>query len=215
MSDHHGCEGCCTWDYDFQRTWRDACGVFGIQAPGTEDLARLCYFGLFALQHRGQESAGIAVGNAEGIDVYTGMGLANEVFNDEIIQRLQGDVALGHVRYSTTGSNVIENAQPFVGEHRSGMFAVAHNGNLVNALPLRQELLARGVRFEATSDTEVITQLIANSSQDRLEDAIAEAMLRMQGAYSLGIIAPDRLIAVRDPHGLRPLCVGGSTAISG
>ena len=208
MSDHHGCEGCCTWDYDFQRTWRDACGVFGIQAPGTEDLARLCYFGLFALQHRGQESAGIAVGNAGGIDVYTGMGLANEVFNDEIIQRLQGDVALGHVRYSTTGSNVIENAQPFVGEHRSGMFAVAHNGNLVNALPLRQELLARGVRFEATSDTEVITQLIANSSQERLEDAIAEAMLRMQGAYSLGIIAPDRLIAVRDPHGVRPLCVG-------
>lgn len=208
MNDRHGCEGCCAWGYDCERTWRDACGVFGIQAPGTEDLSRLCYFGLFALQHRGQESAGIAVGNARGIDVHTGMGLANEVFDDDDIQRLQGDVALGHVRYSTMGSNVIENAQPFVAEHSSGMIAVAHNGNLVNAVPLRQELLARGVKFEATSDTEVITQLIANSSQDRLEDAIAEAMPRMHGAYSLGIIAPDRLIAVRDPQGVRPLCVG-------
>lgn len=202
------CEGCWRWGYDFEPTWRDACGVFGIQAPGMEDLSRLCYFGLFALQHRGQESAGIAVGDGSTINVHTGMGLANEVFDDEDIQRLQGDVALGHVRYSTMGSNVIQNAQPFVAEHSSGRFAVAHNGNLVNAVMLRQELEERGVKFAATSDTEVITQLIAQSAQDRLEDAIAEAMHRMQGAYSLGIIAPDRLIAVRDPHGVRPLCVG-------
>ncbi len=191
-----------------ERAWGDACGVCGIQAPETDDLSRLCYFGLFALQHRGQESAGIAVASGGDVNVQTGMGLATQVFDDEDLARLQGDVALGHVRYSTMGSNAIENAQPFVAEHRSGPIALAHNGNIVNARDLRAELEERGVEFHATSDSEVITKLIAESSEARLEDAIAEAMHRMYGAYSLGIIAPDRLIAVRDPHGVRPLCVG-------
>jgi len=208
MNRSPGCDDCHQCPYEFETTWRDACGVFGVQAPGTDDLSRLCYFGLFALQHRGQESAGIAVGGADGINVHTGMGLATQVFDDDDLARLQGDTALGHVRYSTMGSNVIENAQPFVAEHRSGPFAVGHNGNLVNARALRDDLEAQGVQFEATSDTEVLTHLIARSTEARIEDAVAEAMHRMHGAYSLGIITPDRLMAVRDPHGVRPLCVG-------
>ena len=191
-----------------QRHWGDACGVCGILSPGHDDLSRLCYFGLFALQHRGQESAGIAVGANGEINIHTGMGLATEVFEDHDLDRLQGDVGLAHVRYSTMGSNVIENAQPFTAEHRSGPIAVAHNGNLVNAKSLRDELERQGTQFQATSDTEVLTQLIARSHHEQIEDAIAEAMLKTEGAYSLGIITPNKLIAVRDPHGVRPLCIG-------
>jgi amidophosphoribosyltransferase len=191
-----------------QRLWRDGCGVFGIQAPGQEDLSRLCYFGLFALQHRGQESAGIAVGRGDALDVHKGMGLATQVFDDEILRRLRGDVALGHVRYSTMGSDVIQNAQPIAGEHRGEPFAVAHNGNLVNAQSLRDELAAAGQTFEGSTDTEVIVKLMAHSQEPTLEGAIIEAMHQMQGAYSLGILTPDRLIAVRDPAGVRPLCIG-------
>ncbi len=194
--------------YQPERAWGDACGVFGIQAPGQEDLSRLCYFGLFALQHRGQESAGIAVGRGDHLDVHVGMGLTTTVFDEEILQRLQGDVALGHVRYSTMGGNVIENAQPMIAEHRSGQFAVAHNGNLVNARPLRAELEAAGHTFRGSSDTEVIAELIARSQEPTLEAAIIEVMHQIEGAYSLAIIAPDRLIGVRDPHGVRPLCIG-------
>jgi amidophosphoribosyltransferase len=203
---HPHCQGCMRRAQD--RLWGDACGVCGIIAPGHDDISRLCYFGLFALQHRGQESAGIAVGADGQINVHTGMGLATEVFDEEDLDRLKGDVGLAHVRYSTMGSNVIENAQPFIAEHSSGPIAVAHNGNLVNARSLRSQLEQEGASFQATSDTEVLTQLIARSSQDRLEDAIAEAMLKMEGAYSLGIITPGKLIAVRDPHGVRPLCIG-------
>ncbi|MCD6359355.1 MAG: class II glutamine amidotransferase, partial [Armatimonadetes bacterium] len=137
--------------------WGDACGVFGIQAHGHEELARTCYFGLFALQHRGQESAGIAIGDGRRLLHHTGMGLTTQVFNDEIIESLKGEVALGHVRYSTMGSNVIENAQPMVGEHRSGPFALAHNGNLLNAVELRDELRARGIEPQGTSDSAVLT----------------------------------------------------------
>ena len=190
------------------RGWGDACGVFGIQARNHEDVSRLCYYGLFALQHRGQESAGIAVGTSDDLHVHTGMGLATQVFDDHILDSLTGDVALGHVRYSTTGSNVIENAQPMVGEHRSGQFALAHNGNLVNAYDLRAELEASGHSFGGSTDTEVIVKLIAGSSEPTLEGAIIEAMHQMKGAYSLGIITPDRLIGVRDPHGVRPLAIG-------
>ncbi len=191
-----------------ERHWGDACGVCGILSPGHDDLSRLCYFGLFALQHRGQESAGIAVGANGEINLHTGMGLATEVFEDHDLDRLQGDVGLAHVRYSTMGSNVIENAQPFTAEHRSGPIAVAHNGNLVNAKTLRDELERQGTQFQATSDTEVLTQLIARSHHEEIEDAIADAMMKMDGAYSLGIITPSKLIAVRDPHGVRPLCIG-------
>lgn len=190
-----------------EREWGDACGVFGIWGPG-EDVSRLTFFGLYALQHRGQESAGIAVGDGYNVRLHTGLGLASQVFDEQVISSLKGDVAIGHVRYSTTGSNVLRNAQPFRDEHRSGPFAVAHNGNLINTIPLREELARQGATFEATSDTEVIARLIALSPADTLEEAIAQAMHQMQGAYSLAICAPDRLIAVRDPHGVRPLCIG-------
>ena len=185
----------------------DKCGVFGIYAP-THDVARLSYFALYALQHRGQESAGIAVGQHGKIEYHTGMGLVSTVFDEETIERLQGQVALGHVRYSTTGTSSAANAQPLIGEHRSGPFAIGHNGNLVNTLHLREQLAEEGVEFSSTTDTEVILRLIEQSSAPSLELAITEAMHKMQGAYSLGILAPDRIIAVRDPHGVRPLCIG-------
>ncbi len=185
----------------------EKCGVFGIYAP-THDVARLSYFGLYALQHRGQESAGIAVGHNGKIEYHTGMGLVSTVFDEETIERLRGQVALGHVRYSTTGTTSAANAQPLIGEHRSGPFAIGHNGNLVNTFHLREQLSEEGVEFSSTTDTEVILRLIEQSSAPSLELAIAEAMHRMQGAYSLGIMVPDRIIAVRDPHGVRPLCIG-------
>jgi len=188
-------------------SWRDACGVFGIWGPG-EDVARLAYFGLYALQHRGQESAGIAVGDGSDVRAHCGLGLASQVFDEASISSLKGDVAVGHVRYSTTGGNVLCNVQPILDEHKSGPFAVAHNGNLVNTIALRREMERLGEVFERTTDTEVIAKLIARSSADTLEGAIADAMQHMQGAYSLAISTPDRLIAVRDPNGVRPLCIG-------
>jgi len=199
------------------RTWRDACGVFGIYAPG-QDVARLAYFGIFALQHRGQESAGIAVGDGRSLECKKAMGLVTQVFDEATLGQLQGDVALGHVRYSTTGSEMIENAQPMLGEHRSGPFAIAHNGNLINAKALRDKMAARGMRFETTSDTEVIVQLIAQSGADSIEEAVADMMSQAKGAYSLGIVTPTKLLAVRDPNGVRPLAIGryneGSWAIA-
>lgn len=187
--------------------WRDECGVFGVWGPGTE-AARLAFFGLFALQHRGQESAGIVTGDSQELRIHTNLGLVSQVFSEDIIRSLPGHVGLGHVRYSTTGGNRLPNVQPMVGEHRGAPFALAHNGNLVNALLLRDRLEARGHTFTSTSDTQVIVQQIADSAADTLEEAIAEAMPQMEGAYSLALIAPDRLIAVRDPHGVRPLCLG-------
>ncbi len=187
--------------------WRDACGVFGVYAPG-EDVARLSYFGLFALQHRGQESAGIAVSRGSDIVAHKGMGLAFAVFDEESLAQLNGDIALAHVRYSTTGSNTIANAQPMIAEHRSGPFAVAHNGNLVNYSALREELEQEGFEFHATSDTEVIQNLIARSKAAALEDAVRDAMQYMEGAYAIGVMGPGKLIAARDRHGVRPLCVG-------
>jgi len=179
----------------------------GVWAPGM-DAARLCYFGLYALQHRGQESAGIATGDGRELRLHANLGLVSQVFTEETIQGLPGHVGLGHVRYSTTGANRLPNVQPMTGEHRGIPFALAHNGNLVNALLLRQDLERQGHTFTSTSDTQVIVRLLSSCSGATLEEAIAEAMHKMQGAYSLGIITPDRLIAVRDPQGVRPLCLG-------
>ncbi|MFO7946769.1 MAG: amidophosphoribosyltransferase [Armatimonadota bacterium] len=192
-----------------QRDWGDACGVFAIYAPDL-DVSRLTYFGIYALQHRGQEGAGIATFDAgtNELSCHRGMGLASSVFTEEALKGLQGDIALGHVRYSTTGSNTLANVQPMTGEGPFGPFAVAHNGNLVNAAEMRRELQERGIEFEATSDTEVIAKFIANSGADTIEDAIAEMMHRARGAYSLGFITPGKVVAVRDPNGVRPLCVG-------
>ncbi len=202
-----GSLSCHGYELGAERTWRDACGVFGIWGPA-EDVARQTYFGLYALQHRGQESAGIAVGDGTTLRLAADIGLVSQVFDEHTISTLQGQVALGHVRYSTTGSNVPANVQPMRGEHKSGPFAVAHNGNLINTVALRDELVRQGATFESTSDTAVIAALIARSRADTLEEAIAEAMQQMEGAYSLGLCTPDRLIAVRDPHGVRPLCIG-------
>ena len=188
---------------------REACGVFGIYGPG-EDVSRLTYFGLFALQHRGQESAGIAVSDGRQITVYRAMGLVSQVFDEATLTRLRGNLAIGHTRYSTTGSSTLANAQPMVAEWRRGNIALAHNGNLVNAVSLREEMEAEGETFDATSDSEIMLRMIAKEANrtGSVEEAVAACMPRWRGAYSLTILTEDSVIAVRDPYGVRPLCIG-------
>src|SRR5438876_1700336 len=168
---------------------REACGVLGIYGP-SEDVARIAFFGLQTLQHRGQESAGIATGDGRRLHIATGMGLVNQVFNEDNLSPLVGQVAIGHSRYSTTGSSRIVNAQPLFAESAFGPLALAHNGNVINAEALRQELEANGVRFQTTTDSEVILRLIANSPERTLGEAIARAMRRISGAYCLTILTP-------------------------
>jgi amidophosphoribosyltransferase len=182
------------------------CGVFGIRSDERE-VARLAYFGLFALQHRGQESAGIAVSEQGRITVVRDMGLVAQVFDEEKLAALPGEVAIGHTRYSTTGGVHWSNAQPVL--HRSATRAVAlgHNGNLVNSAELRAELTARGIRLGSTSDTEVIAALIAHDPQ-ALPGAVVNTMARLEGAYSVVALVEDTLVAFRDPHGIRPLSLG-------
>lgn len=187
--------------------WRDCCGVFGVQAPG-HDVSRLTYFGLLALHHRGQESAGIAVTDGQDINFRKGMGLAWLVFSEDDLGGLQGNAALGHVRYSTTGSSNEANAQPMVVNSAAGPIAVAHNGNIVNAYQLRQQLESEGVVFTSSSDTEVIANLIARSLKDDILGAVEAMMEKVRGAYSLGILHKGILLGVRDPWGVRPLCLG-------
>ena len=190
---------------------RDECGVFGIYAPlGSDaDVARLTYFGLFALQHRGQESAGIATAPEGGpILAIREQGLVSQVFKEEhVLRSLIGNLAIGHVRYSTTGSSHWENTQPIVrDDHRA--LALAHNGNLINAVELHAEMRGDEVSFRSTSDSEIIAALLANSDAADIEDAVAEVMPRLQGAFSTVVMTEDRVVAFRDPHGLRPLSVG-------
>jgi amidophosphoribosyltransferase len=182
------------------------CGVFGIRAPD-RDVARVTFFGLFALQHRGQESAGIAVSDAGRLTVLRDMGLVTQVFDEQKLRGLRGDVAIGHTRYSTTGSTHWANAQPLIQRGRGRTVALGHNGNLVNAAELRDELKADGVTLGTTSDTEVIGALIANDPAP-LEDAVANAMARLQGAFSCVALSEGKLIGFRDAHGFRPLCLG-------
>ena len=191
------------------REAREACGVFGIYGPG-EDVSRLTYFGLFALQHRGQESAGIAVSDGHKISAYRNMGLVSQVFDDHTLTNLRGDLAIGHTRYSTTGSSTLANAQPMVQEWRGGQVALAHNGNLINAVELRKELEAAGEQLEATSDSEVMLRMVARAANElgNVPDAVVACMPRWEGAYSLTIMTEDSLIIVRDPFGVRPLCMG-------
>jgi amidophosphoribosyltransferase len=186
---------------------KEECGVFGIYAPG-EEVARITFFGLFALQHRGQESAGIAVSDGRSIRVYKAMGLVTQVFDEDTIQSLSGISAIGHTRYSTTGSSILCNAQPISSSSRIGDIAVAHNGNLVNTHSLRAELEADGCVFETTNDSEVIAHLLAHLHTGCIEETIRLAMQRLEGAYSVVILTPDKLIGVRDPYGVRPLCLG-------
>jgi amidophosphoribosyltransferase len=182
------------------------CGVFGIRAP-ERDVARVTFFGLFALQHRGQESAGIAVSDHGRLTVLRDMGLVTQVFNEQKLRGLHGDTAIGHTRYSTTGSTQWANAQPLIQRGRGRTVALGHNGNLVNATALRDELAAEGVTLGTTSDTEVIAALIANDEAP-LEDAVAGAMERLDGAFSVVALSNGTLIGFRDPHGFRPLCLG-------
>jgi amidophosphoribosyltransferase len=186
----------------------EECGLFGIDAPG-EDVANLTYFGLYALQHRGQESAGIATTDGRTLRLHKDMGLVAQAFDQAALERLTGHLALGHTRYSTTGSNRLENAQPIVVEHPElGTLALAHNGNLTNAEPLRRDLEHDGVRFKTSSDTEVIAELLARTSGFDVAAVLRRALPRLQGAYCLLVLTRDTLVGVRDPLGIRPLCLG-------
>jgi amidophosphoribosyltransferase len=182
------------------------CGVFGIRSTD-RDVARISYFGLFALQHRGQESAGIAVSDHGHLTVLRDVGLVTQVFTEEKLRGLHGDVAIGHTRYSTTGSSHWTNSQPLVHHGRARTVALGHNGNLVNAAELRDQLAADGVKLKTTSDTEVIAALIANDPAP-LELATARAIAQLQGAFSVTALAEGKLLGFRDPHGFRPLALG-------
>jgi amidophosphoribosyltransferase len=187
----------------------EACGVFGVYAPG-EDVARIAYFGLFALQHRGQESAGIATFEGQEIHCHKHMGLVTQVFDECILNQLTGHIAIGHTRYSTTGSSLVVNAQPAIAESRLGSVALAHNGNLVNTAALRAELEGRGCTFYSTTDSEMIAIAIANEvdrGKDWIEAALS-AFTLCKGAYSLVIGTPQGIMGVRDPNGIRPLVIG-------
>jgi amidophosphoribosyltransferase len=185
----------------------ESCGIFGVYAP-KEDVARLTFFALFALQHRGQESSGIATTSGNGLFLHTGMGLVSHVFDEASLTRLPGTIAIGHNRYSTAGSSRLANAQPIVVQTPEGQLALAHNGNIINAVQLRQELEDRGSHFVTTSDSEVIANLIVSSPGGSLEERIGNAMKRLEGAYSLVLLNDRVLIGVRDPMGVRPLCLG-------
>jgi amidophosphoribosyltransferase len=185
----------------------ESCGVFGVYAPGI-NVAQTTFFALFALQHRGQESAGIAVSDGNEIKVHTCMGLVSQAFTETDIALLQGYISIGHNRYSTTGSSKPMNAQPIIAKSEGLTIALAHNGNIINSKVLRDELQERGYHFHASSDSEVIANLILASPGQNWQEKIEYAMHRLQGAYSLAILTENKLIGVRDPFGVRPLCLG-------
>ncbi len=185
---------------------REECGIFAVY--GHEEAAKLTYFGLYALQHRGQESAGIVVSDGKRTLEHKSMGLVPDIFDEQILDRLKGNVALGHVRYSTTGSSLLVNAQPFRIQYAGKTLAIAHNGNLVNSRELRTELEDTGSIFQTSMDTEIVLHLVAKSMKRGFEQAMFQTMKQVRGAYSMVIMTEDTLIAVRDPHGFRPLCLG-------
>jgi amidophosphoribosyltransferase len=185
----------------------DECGIIGIYAPN-EDVARMAFFGLHALQHRGQEAAGIAVSDGVTARLHKDVGLVTQIFNQHNLDPLSGHFAIGHTRYSTTGSSAYRNAQPFLIETQFGPLGVAHNGNLVNAAELRRELLQRGVGLSSSSDSEVMTMMLAGAAGDTWEERIENTMPRWRGAYSLVVLTRESVFAVRDPWGFRPLSVG-------
>ena len=186
--------------------FREECGVFGIY--GHPEAANLAYLGLYGLQHRGQESAGMCSSDGEKLHCHKNMGLVAEVFSEAVLKELPGKMAIGHTRYSTAGQSALLNAQPFFVECSKGQIALAHNGNLTNAIDVRHELEMSGSIFQGNGDTEVIVHLMARSRERRLKHALRESLLRMEGAYSLALLAKDRLIVARDPHGFRPLAFG-------
>ncbi|MFA6010862.1 MAG: amidophosphoribosyltransferase [Desulfobacteraceae bacterium] len=186
---------------------RDECGVFGIH--GHLDAAKIVYFGLYALQHRGQESAGIAVAKDKKIEVLKGMGLVPEIYNMEDLEKLEGSSAIGHVRYSTTGGSTLTNAQPFIARHKEKMYAVAHNGNLVNAHKLKSELEEMGSIFQTTMDSEIALHLFVRNIHKGIVQGLVDTMSRLEGAFSFVVLTgKGELIGVKDPNGFRPLCMG-------
>ena len=186
--------------------FREECGVFGIF--GHPEAANLTYLGLYALQHRGQESAGIAASDGGEVRIAKSMGHVADAFSEKTLEKLPGNIAIGHVRYSTAGDSKLDNAQPILIECGHGQIAIGHNGNLVNASELKAELVRRGSIFQTSTDTEVILHLYARSRAASSDEAIVEAISSVQGAFSLVLMTKDRLIAVRDPHGFRPLALG-------
>ncbi|MAP36615.1 MAG: amidophosphoribosyltransferase [Chloroflexi bacterium] len=192
---------------EYDDSAREACGVVGVYARG-EEAARAVFFGLYALQHRGQESAGIATSDGRSIRAHTEMGLVGQAFQEYDLSRLPGYMSIGHTRYSTTGSSNISNAQPIISKGTGVEIALGHNGNVINALELREELFDWGLSFESTADSEIIAHLISNAPADNWSDRAAYAMRRLQGAYSLVIMTVDKLVGIRDPLGVRPLCIG-------
>jgi amidophosphoribosyltransferase len=186
--------------------FRDECGVVAVYShPEAETLA---YLGLHALQHRGQESAGIVTSNGMALHIHKAMGLVADIFTEKKLAKLRGTLAIGHTRYSTTGDSALLNAQPIMVQSNKGMIALAHNGNLTNAQEIRSRMEAQGSIFQTSSDTEVIVHLIAQSREHTLPEAIADALRRVEGAFSLVMISPDRIFAARDPRGFRPLAMG-------
>jgi amidophosphoribosyltransferase len=188
--------------------FKDECGVFGVYANNPIDVASMTYYGLYALQHRGQESAGIAVADGEKIDIHKGIGLITEAFKPEDLTNLKGHIAIGHVRYSTAGGKGIENAQPILATSKMGPIAMAHNGTLVNADVIKELLEDGGQIFHTSTDSEVISCLIARSAKKGFAKAVVDAMSAIRGSFALTIMSKDKLIGARDPHGIRPLCLG-------
>ncbi|QGT98808.1 Amidophosphoribosyltransferase [Candidatus Syntrophocurvum alkaliphilum] len=196
---------------ELEEKFKDECGVFGIylnEPDSRTDAARSTFYGVYALQHRGQESAGIAVSNGHKIILHKNMGLVSEVINSEVVDELEGNIAIGHVRYSTTGESGPLNAQPLVFHYLKGMIALAHNGNLTNTVELRKRLATYGSVFQTTTDTEIVANLLARYPQDEIEDALAKCLVDMKGAFALVILTEDSLVGVRDQMGIRPLCIG-------
>lgn len=198
-------------DYAFDDKLKEECGVFGMYKDGTDlDPSRMTYYGLFALQHRGQESAGIAVNNNKTILYRKEMGMVSEIFDDVVLDYLKGNTAIGHVRYSTAGDSLAENAQPLVLKYTKGYMALAHNGNLTNGMVLREELENKGHLFQTTTDSEVIAALLSRAriKYSSIEEALVDVMEEINGAYALLVMTPHKLIAARDPLGMRPLVMG-------
>lgn len=199
-------DGVCLRPHIIEDRPREECGIFAVY--NHPDAAKLTYFGLYALQHRGQESAGIVTSDGRRVQEHKAMGLVPDIFDEQILNRLQGHMALGHVRYSTTGSSLLVNAQPFRVQFSGHTLAIAHNGNLVNARRIRTELEDQGSIFQTSMDSEVVLHLVAKGLRDGLEKALTETMHRVEGAYSMVLMTEDTLVAVRDPNGFRPLCLG-------
>ncbi|MBC2579213.1 amidophosphoribosyltransferase [Clostridium sp. DJ247] len=187
---------------------KDECGVFGIFSEDNLDVSSITYYGLYALQHRGQESAGIVVSDGKELKCHKDMGLVTDAFDEKILSDLKGTAAIGHVRYSTTGSSTVNNAQPIIVKYKLGSIAIAHNGNLVNADVIRELLEDGGCIFQTSIDSEVILNLIARGAKKGIESAVVDSIQAVKGSYAIVILTEDKLIGVRDPNGIRPLCIG-------